>query len=74
MLARLARPARATSSLHDWGLNAFAALLDPEAARGVTETYVLRLPDETYSVQLVDGRLHVAAEAADDPDLDAELT
>ena len=30
----------------------FAALLDPEAARCVTETYVLRLPDETYSVQL----------------------
>jgi DNA-binding HxlR family transcriptional regulator len=58
----------------DWGLDAFAALLDREAARGVTETYVLRLPEETYSVRLVDGRLHVAAEVADDPDLDAELS
>ena len=32
--ARSARPARKTSSTHDWGLNAFAALLDREAARG----------------------------------------
>ena len=39
----------------------------------MTETYVLRLPDETYSVRLIDGRLHVAAEAADDPDLEAVL-
>ena len=69
----LGPPGKEDELAHDWGLNAFAALLDPEAARGVTATYVLRLPDETYSVQLVDGRLHVAAGAADDPDLDAEL-
>lgn len=70
----LGPPGKGDELAHDWGLNAFAALLDREAARGVTETYVLRLPDETYSVQLEDGRLHVTAEAVDDPDLDAELT
>lgn len=69
----LGPPDKGDELAHDWGLNAFAALLDAEAARGLTETYVLRLPDETYSVRLVDGRLHVAAEAADDPDLEAVL-
>ncbi len=57
----LGPPGKEDELAHDWGLNAFAALLDQEAARGVTETYVLRLPDETYSVQLEDGRLHVEA-------------
>jgi DNA-binding HxlR family transcriptional regulator len=70
----LGPPGKGDELAQDWGLDAFAALLDREAARGVTETYVLRLPDETYSVHLVDGRLHVAAEIADDPDLDAELS
>ena len=68
-----ARRARSDELAHDWGLSAFAALLDPDAARGVTETYVLRLPDETYSVELEDGRLQVTSEVAVDPDLDAEL-
>jgi DNA-binding HxlR family transcriptional regulator len=73
--ARTMGPPGKGDELHqDWGLDAFAALLDREAARGVTETYVMRLPDETYSVQLVDGKLHVTAEAAEDPDLEAELT
>ena len=40
----------------DWGLNAFAALLDPEAARGVTATYVVRVADDVYTVQLDDGQ------------------
>jgi hypothetical protein len=70
----LGPPGKGDELAHDWGLNAFAALLDREAARGVTATYVLRLPDETYSVQLVDGQLQVTAESVDDPDLDAELT
>ena len=70
----LGPPGKGDELAQDWGLDAFAALLDREAARGVTETYVLRLPDETYSVQLVDGKLHVATEVVDDPDLDAELS
>jgi DNA-binding HxlR family transcriptional regulator len=70
----LGPPGKGDELAQDWGLDAFAALLDREAARGVTGTYVLRLPDETYSVQLVDGRLQVAAGATDDPALDAELS
>jgi DNA-binding HxlR family transcriptional regulator len=70
----LGPPGKGDELAQDWGLDAFAALLDREAARGVTETYVMRLPDETYGVQLVDGKLQVALEAVDDPDLDAELS
>jgi DNA-binding HxlR family transcriptional regulator len=54
----------------DWGLNAFAALLDPEAARGVTETYVVRVADDTYTVQLADSKVHVEIGASDKADLD----
>jgi DNA-binding HxlR family transcriptional regulator len=56
-----------------WGLNAFAALFDPDAARGVTATYVLRVDREAYTVRLDDGRLDVELGAAEDADLDAEL-
>ena len=54
----------------DWGLNAFAALLDPEAARGLAETYVARVDDDVYTVQLEDGRVHVELGAAAKPVLD----
>jgi DNA-binding HxlR family transcriptional regulator len=57
----------------DWGLNAFAALLDPEAARGVTETYVVRVGDDVYTARLEDGLLEVEVGAAEDADLDATL-
>jgi DNA-binding HxlR family transcriptional regulator len=56
-----------------WGLNAFAALLDPEAARGLTETYVLRVDSDVYSVALHDGRLDVELGEPDEADLDVEL-
>ena len=54
----------------DWGLNAFAALLDPEAARGIAETYVVRVADDVYSVRLEDGRVHVDSGAVAESDLD----
>lgn len=57
----------------DWGLNAFAALLDPEAARGVTETYVVRVGDDVYTARLEDGLLDVEVGAVEDADLDATL-
>jgi DNA-binding HxlR family transcriptional regulator len=56
-----------------WGLNAFAALLDPEQARGLTETYVLRVNGEAYTIRLVEGGLEVEVGVADEADLDAEL-
>jgi DNA-binding HxlR family transcriptional regulator len=66
----LGPPDRGDHLYPDWGLNAFAALLDPEAARGITETYVVRVGEETYTVQLDDSRVHVEAGASEDADLD----
>jgi DNA-binding HxlR family transcriptional regulator len=56
-----------------WGLNAFAALLDPAAARGLTETYVLRVNGDPYTLRLDEGRFEVEPGAAGEADLDAEL-
>jgi DNA-binding HxlR family transcriptional regulator len=54
----------------EWGLNAFRALLYPERARGLTETYVLRIDDDAFTVRLVDGRLKVDIGAVAEPDLE----
>src|SRR6476661_8650184 len=54
----------------DWGLNAFAALLDPQAARGLAATYVVRVADDVYTVRLEDSTVHVEVGAADEADLD----
>src|SRR5262245_38854828 len=54
----------------DWGLNAFAALLDPEAAHGVTATYVVRVGQGTFTVQLENSRVHVEPGEAANADLD----
>ena len=69
----LGPPGKGDDLYPDWGLNAFAALLDPEAARGITETYVLRIGNDVFTVKLLDGLLHVDAGAAEGPDLDAAL-
>jgi DNA-binding HxlR family transcriptional regulator len=57
----------------EWGLNAFPALFSPEAARGLTETYVLRIEGDVFTARLEDGRLQTAVGAADDAELDVEL-
>jgi DNA-binding HxlR family transcriptional regulator len=54
----------------EWGLNAFPALLDPEAARGLAGTYVVRVGDDVYTVRLEDNTVHAEIGAADDADLD----
>jgi DNA-binding HxlR family transcriptional regulator len=54
----------------DWGLNAFAALLDPHAAQGLTATYVVRVADDVYTVRLEDSKVHVENGAGDEADLD----
>jgi len=53
----------------DWGTNAFPALLDPEAARGLSETYVVRIGEDAFTVSLDDGCLRVEPGAADGADL-----
>lgn len=66
----LGPPEKGDDLYPDWGLNAFAALLDPDAARGITETYVVRVGEETYTVQLDDSQVHVEARESDGADLD----
>jgi DNA-binding HxlR family transcriptional regulator len=57
----------------EWGFNAFPALLDPEAARGVTESYVLRVDDDVYTVRFEEGHLVVELGATEEADLDAAM-
>jgi len=57
----------------DWGLNAFPALLYPERARGLTETYVIRVDDDVFTVRLVDGSLQTELGATDGADLDVAM-
>ena len=72
--ARSLRPPGPKDQFYEgWGLNAFAALLDTAAAQGVTETYVLRVGKDAYTVRLDDGRLEVEEGIAEDADLDVEL-
>jgi DNA-binding HxlR family transcriptional regulator len=53
----------------EWGLGAFPALLYPERARGLTETTVVRIDDDAFTVRLADGRLRVDVGAIAEPDL-----
>jgi DNA-binding HxlR family transcriptional regulator len=57
----------------DWGVNAFPALFNPVAARGLTETYVIRVDDYVFTAALTDGRLHAEVGAAVAPDLDIAM-
>jgi DNA-binding HxlR family transcriptional regulator len=54
----------------EWGLNAFPALFYPERARGLTETFLVRIDDDAFTISLVEGRLGVEAGASADPDLE----
>src|ERR687887_1824836 len=57
----------------EWGVNAFAALFNPEAARGLTEMYVLAIGDDVFTARLVNGSLEASVGAVDDADLVVEL-
>jgi DNA-binding HxlR family transcriptional regulator len=57
----------------EWGVNAFPALFNAEAARGFTETYVLKIDDDVFTARLVDGSLEASLGTADDADLVVEL-
>jgi DNA-binding HxlR family transcriptional regulator len=72
--ARTLGPPRADDVLYpEWGVNAFPALFDAGAARGLTETYVLEIDDDVFTARIVDGRLETTLGAADDADLTIEL-
>jgi DNA-binding HxlR family transcriptional regulator len=50
----------------EWGVNAFAALFFPEAARGLAETYVLRVNGDVFSAHVEDGHMHASVGATED--------
>src|SRR5207244_9310393 len=52
-----------------WALGAMQGRFRPEAARGVTESYELRVDDDVFHARIENGRLDLKAEAALDPDL-----
>jgi DNA-binding HxlR family transcriptional regulator len=54
----------------DWALNAFPALLNADAASGLTETYVFRIDGDEFTVRFEDGRMRAEMGAAEEPDLD----
>jgi DNA-binding HxlR family transcriptional regulator len=56
----------------EWGLNALPALFNPEAARGLNETYVLTIGEDTFTARLVDGSLQPSMGAADGADVTVE--
>jgi DNA-binding HxlR family transcriptional regulator len=53
----------------EWGVNALPALFNPEAARGLTETYVLAVGPDVFTARIENGHLHPTAGGADDADL-----
>src|SRR5438876_10399868 len=57
----------------EWGVNAFPALFNAEAARGLTETYVLEIDDDVFTARLVNGSLEASLGAAEDADLVVEV-
>ncbi len=68
----LGPPAPEEELYAEWGLNAFAALFDPEAARGLTETYVLRIDGDVFTAHLENGHLEATVGAAEDADVVVE--
>jgi DNA-binding HxlR family transcriptional regulator len=68
----LGPPGPADELYPEWGLNAVAALFSPEAARGLTETYVLNIGGDVFSVRLDNGHMHAEMGAAEDADLVVE--
>jgi DNA-binding HxlR family transcriptional regulator/putative sterol carrier protein len=57
----------------EWGVNALPALFNPEAARGLTETYVLAIGDDVFTAQIENGHLHPLVGASEEYDLRVEM-
>jgi DNA-binding HxlR family transcriptional regulator len=56
----------------EWGVNALPALFSPEPARGLTETYVLRIEGDVFSARLENGHLQVSVGEVEDADVAIE--
>ncbi len=54
-------------------MNALPALFNAEEARGLTETYMLRVDGDVFTARIVSGSLEVSVGAAEDADLVVEV-
>ncbi len=70
---KLPPPAPDDELYPEWGVNALPALFDPEAARGLSETYVLRIGEDVFSARLENGHLRAEQGATENADLDAAM-
>ena len=72
--ARTLGPPKADDELYpEWGVNALPALFNAEEARGLTETYMLRVDGDVFTARIVSGSLEVSVGAAEDADLVVEV-
>jgi hypothetical protein len=59
--ARTLGPPKHDDELYpEWGLNGLPALFNGEEARGLTETYVLKIEDDGFTARIVHGSLDVS--------------
>ena len=71
--ARTLGPPKHDDELYpEWGLNGLPALFNGEEARGLTETYVLKIGEDVFTARIVDGVLEPSCGAAADADLVVE--
>ena len=70
--ARSARRRSEDDLYEDWGLNALPAVFNADEARGLTETYVLKIGEDVFTARIVDGVLEPSCGAAPDADLVVE--
>jgi DNA-binding HxlR family transcriptional regulator len=57
----------------EWGVNALPALFNAEAARGLTEAYVLAIGPDVFTARIEDGHLTSSVGTTEDADLRVEV-
>ena len=72
--ARTLGPPKSPDDLYpEWGVNALPALFDPEQAKGVKETYVLKIDENVFTARVAKSRVEASVGAAGDADVFAEM-
>jgi DNA-binding HxlR family transcriptional regulator len=72
--ARTLGPPKSPDDLYpEWGVNALPALFDAEHAKGVKETYVLKIDDNVFTARVAARRVDATVGAAEDADVAAEM-
>jgi DNA-binding HxlR family transcriptional regulator/putative sterol carrier protein len=69
----LGPPASKDDLYPEWGVNAFPALFNADAARGLTETYVLKIDGDVFTARVENGSLEATVGAAADADAVIEV-